>query len=146
MAKQLQRIYSFTPGTPGNGTIQLPGKIDANQLLLITNATTNGFLYNFADPTYAGTTVVFNRGSNSTFPTATMNSDGYTTITLAVDSSAMSSTNNLQIFTVRPELITRPWPMGTDAFERQRVAAPQAMIDADFEYRSEEHTSELQSH
>jgi len=134
MAKQLQRIYSFTPGTAGNGYVLIPGKIDQNQLLLITNATTNSFLYNFADPTYAGTTVTFNRGNNSVFPTAVMNSDGWTQVTFAIDTSAMSASHNIQIFTERPEIITRPWPMGTDAFERQRVAAPQAMIDADFEY------------
>jgi hypothetical protein len=134
MAKQLQRIYSFTPGIAGAGTIQIPGKVDLNQLLLITNATTNGFLYNFADPTYAGTTITFTRGNSTAFPQTVQNTDGYTTITLAVDTSSMLSSHNIQIFTERPEIITRPWAMGTDAFERTRVAAPQSMLDADFEY------------
>ena len=134
MAKQLQRIYAFTPGAPNSGNIQIPGKIDLNQLLVITNATTNSFLYNFADPTYAGTTVTFTRGNSTAFPKTDQNTDGYTTITLAVDTSSMLSTHNLQIFTERNEIITRPWPMGTDAFERTRMAAPQSMLDADFEY------------
>jgi hypothetical protein len=134
MAKQLQRIYAFTPGAPNSGNIQIPGKIDLNQLLVITNATTNSFLYNFADPVYAGTTVTFTRGNSTAFPKTDQNTDGYTTITLAVDTSSMLSTHNLQIFTERNEIITRPWPMGTDAFERTRMAAPQSMLDADFEY------------
>ena len=134
MAKQLQRTYVFTPGGAGVGTIQIPGKIDLNQLLLIVNATNNTFLYNFADPTYAGTGVSFTRGVNASFPKIDQNSDGYTTITLAVSTVGRSSADNLQIFTERPEIITRPWPMGTDAFERTRVANPQSMLDADFEY------------
>jgi hypothetical protein len=134
MAKQLQRTYVFTPGAAGVGNIQVPGKIDLNQLLLIVNATNNTFLYNFADPTYAGTSVTFTRGVNASFPKADQNSDGYTTITLAVSTVGRSSTDNLQIFTERPEIITRPWAMGTDAFERTRVANPQSMLDADFEY------------
>ena len=134
MAKQLQRIYAFTPGAAGVGNIQIPGKVDLNQLLVITNATTNSFLYNFADPTYAGTAVTFTRGNSTAFPQTTMNTDGYTTVTLAVDTSSMSSSHNIQIFTERNEIITRPWPMGTDAFERTRMAAPQSMLDADFEY------------
>ena len=134
MAKQLQRIYAFTPGAAGVGNIQIPGKIDLNQLLVITNATTNSFLYNFADPTYAGTAVIFTRGNSSAFPQTTQNTDGYTTITLAVDTSSMSSSHNIQIFTERQEITTRPWALGTDAFERTRVASPQSMLDADFEY------------
>jgi hypothetical protein len=134
MAKQLQRTYVFTPGAAGVGNIQIPGKIDQAQLLVITNVTTNSFLYNFADPTYAGTTVTFVRGNNASFPKTDQNTDGYTQITLAVDTSSMLATHNIQIFTERTELITRPWPMGTDAFERTRVAAPQSMLDADFEY------------
>ena len=134
MAKQLQRTYVFTPGSANVGNIQIPGKIDLNQLLVITNATTNAFLYNFADPVYAGTTVTFTRGDNANFPKGTQSTDGYTTITLAVDTSSMLAGHNLQIFTERNEIITRPWPFGTDAFERTRVAAPQSMLDADFEY------------
>jgi hypothetical protein len=134
MAKQLQRQYIFTPGTVGAGTIQIPGKWDLNQLLVITDITQNTVIYNFASTLYSGTTAVFTRGTNANFPNMTTMVDGYTTITLAYNTSGFSSTDVLQIFTERLETITRPWPMGTDAFERTRVAAPQSMIDADFEY------------
>ena len=135
MAKQLVRTYVFTPGAAGAGTIIIPGKWDLGQLLLITNATTNAFLYNFADPTFAGTSVTFTRGNLGTsFPTIVNTADGYTTITLAISTSGMLANHNIQIFVERAEQIVRPWPMGTDAFERTRMAAPQSMLDADFEY------------
>jgi len=136
MAKQLQRTYVFTPGGAGAGTIQIPGRIDLSQLLVITDVTANTILYNFADPTFAGTTVSFNRNNTAQFPQALQNTDGVTTINLAVSTSALSSNDSLQIFTENPQgaVITRPWPMGTDAFERTRVSPPQSMIDADFEY------------
>ena len=136
MAKQLQRTYVFSPGSAGNGTIQIPGKYDLSQLLVITNVTKNQIIYNFADLNFVGTSCKFNRGNNVNFPTEVMKSDGVTTITLGASTSGMSSTDVLQIFTENPQgaVITRPWAMGTDAFERTRVAAPQSMIDADFEY------------
>jgi hypothetical protein len=134
MAKQLLRQYVFTPGAASVGTIQVPGKWDLNQILLIVNATNNTFLYNFADVTYAGTSVQFIRGNSSDFPNTTSNTDGYTIITLAISTTGRTSSDNIQIFVERNEIITRPWPMGTDAFERTRVATPQSMLDADFEY------------
>jgi hypothetical protein len=134
MAKQHIRQYVFTPGAAGAGTIEIPGKWDLNQITLITNVTRNTILYNFADTTYLNTTVTFNRGNTANFPTVAMMEDGTTTITLGVSTTGYSSTDNLQIFIERLETITRPWPMGTDAFERTRVAAPSSMIDSDFEY------------
>ena len=134
MAKQQIREYAFTPGAAGVGTIEVSGKIDLEQLTLITNATKNVILYNFADATYSGTTISFNRANSTTFPTAIQNGDGTTTIRLAIDTSNYASSDRLQIFYERAEQITRPWPMGTDAFERTRAANPQSMLDADFEY------------
>ena len=135
MAKSQIRQYVFTPGTAGVGTIKVPGKYDLSQILLITNSTSNSILYNFADNTYAGTAISFSRANDATnFPTALDNSDGVTTITLAIDTSAMSSTNQVQILYEKPYLDVRMPEVGTDAFERTRVANPQSMLDADFEY------------
>ena len=135
MAKSQIRQYVFTPGAAGVGTIQVPGKVDLQQLLVITNTTKNVILYNFADVTYAGTTVSLTRAGDITNWITTLdNTDGYTTITLAVSTVGQSSTDTLQVFFEKPELITRPWDMGTDAFERTRVSPPQSMLDADFEY------------
>jgi hypothetical protein len=136
MAKSQIRQYVFTPGTAGNGKIYLQGKYDLNQILLITNSTVNSIIYNFADPAFTGTTVSFTRNNDiadgffSTLDAA----DGYTTITLSVDTSTMLSTHSLQILYERPEMLMRMPEVGTDAFERTRVSAPQSMLDADFEY------------
>jgi hypothetical protein len=138
MAKQLIRSYVFTPGvttpSPALGTIEIPGKVDLGQLLVITNVTRNTIIYNFADSTFAGTTVTFRRSNSTNFPTTLQNSDGTTLITLAANTVGHSASDNIQIFVERNEVITRPWAMGTDAFERMRVSTPQSMLDADFEY------------
>ena len=57
-----------------------------------------------------------------------------TTITLDIDTSTSSSTDDIQIFVETNEMTIRPWDFGTDAIERMRVATPQSMLDADFEY------------
>jgi len=136
MAKQLQRTYVFTPGAAFAGTIQIPGKFDLSQLLVITNVTKNQIIYNFADLSYTGTTVSFSRANTVQFPQALGMSDGVTTITLAFPTTGMSSGDILQIFTERTDgaILTRAMGAGTDAWERQRTSNPKSMIDADFEY------------
>ena len=135
MSKSQIRQYVFTPGIAGAGTIKVPGKYDLSQFLIITNTTTNSLLYNFADSTYANTTVSFSRANDPTsFPTALDNSDGITTVTIAIDTSAMNSTNSIQILYEKPYQDVRMPEIGTDAFERTRMSAPQSMLDADFEY------------
>ena len=137
MAKQLVRDYIFTPGTAGVGTIQVPGRYGLDKLLLITNVTDNIIIYNFGDTASAGTTTSFTKGTLTGFPTVDTLSSGYTTITLAVDTSSMSASDDLQIFS-EPQVeygqTIRPWQFGTDAIERMRVSTPESMIDADFEY------------
>ena len=46
----------------------------------------------------------------------------------------MSSTDQIQILFEKPYQEVRMPEIGTDAFERTRVANPQSMLDADFEY------------
>jgi hypothetical protein len=132
MAKTLARSYTFTAGT---GTIIVPGRIQLEQLLVITNTTKNIIIYNFADTTYAGTTVSFTAGNTSAFPTITQRVDGYTTITLSYNTTGMTG-DTLQILYEETQngVKIRPWDFGTDAIERMRVSTPQSMIDADFEY------------
>jgi hypothetical protein len=134
MAKSQIRQYVFTPGAAGVGTIKVVGKYDLNQLLIITNTTRNIIYYNFADTTNASTAISFSRANDSNFTTALDNTDGITTITLAVSSVGHSANDAIQIFFENPVQVTRPWEMGTDAFERTRVAQPYSMLDADFEY------------
>jgi hypothetical protein len=138
MAKQLIKDYVFTPGAAGVGTIEIPGRYTLDKILLITNVTDNIILYNFADTTFAGTTAAFTAADDATdWPTITQAHDGYTTITLQYNSTAMSAGDSLQIYVEGTEeygQIVRPWAFGTDAIERTRVSNPQSMIDADFEY------------
>jgi hypothetical protein len=139
MAKSQIRQYVFTPGAatvaPFNGTIEIPGKYDLQQFLVITNTTKNVILYNFADSAFAGTQVSFTRAADIVnYPTALDNADGYTLMTLAVSTVGMSANDTIQIFYEQPFQYVRSPEIGTDAFERQRVAAPQSLLDADFEY------------
>jgi hypothetical protein len=134
MAKKQLRDYVFAPGAAGLGTIKVHSRYTLEELLLITNSTKNTFLYNFADPTYVGTTVTFTAANSTEFPTVTQNHDGFTTINLAISTSSMSSTDKLQIFVTEENEKIRPYDFGTDAIERMRVSNPQALLDADFEY------------
>ena len=135
MAKKSVKTYVFNPGAANVGTVLIPGKYDLNDLLLITNVTKNVILYNFSDPQFEGTDVGFERSNDVTnFPYTTQNSDGYTIVTLANDTSGMSSTDELQIFVDSNQQIVKFSGIGVDAFERTRVANPQSMLDADFEY------------
>ena len=135
MAKSQIKQYIFTPGIAYTGIIKFPGRVDLSQILLITNTTTNTLIYNFADTTYSGTQISFTRANDSVnFPHALDNTDGYTTMILAVDTSMMNSTDALQIFYEKSYVDVRMPEIGTDAFERTRTANPQSMLDADFEY------------
>ena len=134
MAKNQIRQYTFTPGAAGVGTVVVPGRLSLDSLQLITNVTRNIIIYNFADPTYTGTTVTFSAANNSAFPAITQRTDGFTTITLSVSTVGQNANDKLQIFTETPDVSFRPYQFGTDAIERMRVSNPQSLIDADFEY------------
>ena len=130
MARQQIKNYVFTPGGAGVGTVKIPGNFDLSDLLTIVNATDQEFIYNFADPDLGGT-VSYNSGVDTDFPTST---DGVTTLTLTRSTSGMSASDTLAIYVEAYAQSIRPWPFGTDAVERMRVANPQSLIDADFEY------------
>jgi hypothetical protein len=134
MAKSQIRSYVFTPGVAGVGTIKVPGKLDLNQLLIITNTTRNVILYNFADTTNASTAISFSRANSTDFPHALDSTDGITTITLQVNTASHSANDSLQIFYEKQWMDVRLPEVGTDAFERTRVSQPMSMLDADFEY------------
>jgi hypothetical protein len=122
--------YVFTPAVGGSGTIELQGYVELPDLLVVTNVTQNIIIYQFSDPN-KGASVVFNPNTSVNFPTS---QNGVTTITLDYNTSGMSSTDKLQVYVETREVITRPWHFGTDSIERMRVAQPESLIDADFEY------------
>jgi hypothetical protein len=137
MAKAQLRQYVFNAT---NGTIEVPGKIDLQQLLVITDTTKNVILYNFADTTFTGTSVSFPKANNTNFVTSLDNSDTSTIIQLnsaatsLITANSIASSDVLQILYEQPYQNIRMPEIGTDAFERTRTSNPQSMLDADFEY------------
>lgn len=138
MARQLIEKYIFTPNAPGLGTVKFPGKVDLTQLLIIANKTQQTNIYALGDPTkngsiaYDPTDTTFTGGSNQFSEQV-----GASTVTFFADTASMLSTDKLAIYSDAPKQIgniVRPYAFGVDAIERQRVAMPQALIDADFEY------------
>jgi len=113
--------------------VEILGKVNLADLLLITDVSQNVVIYNFSDPSKGGT-VEFTAGNTLSYPTATTANNGVTIIRFTFNTEALLSTDVIQIFLESTELRTRPYDFGTDAIERMRVAAPQAMLDADFEY------------
>ena len=133
MARQLVEKYIFSPDVATAGYVKFPGKVDATQLLIIANKTTQNNIYAIGDPTRGGT-VVYDPDEDAGFYTEQV---GVTTVTFTYDTSSMSSSDKIAIYTDAPKNqgnIIRPYFMGVDAIERMRVANPQSLIDADFEY------------
>lgn len=124
----------------GVTTIRLQGKYKLETLLLITNTTNNQILYNFSDPLIGGSVFIDDGYVTNDFyidehfPAFRQIADYTTTLILGIDTSTSTVSDDIQIFVEKPEQRTRPYDYGTDAIERQRVAQPQSMLDADFEY------------
>lgn len=139
-------IQEGTPSIPakvsGVSSIKLMGRYESSDVLLITNTNTGEILYNFADPANS-VSFAYKTGRISSnnellpdldFPAWSQKTDTITTIYLSADTSTLQNSTDIQIFVEEQNTTIRPWEFGTDAIERMRVAAPQAMLDADFEY------------
>jgi hypothetical protein len=117
-----ETYYTFNPTT---NTITVPRVIKAERLMLITNVTKNIVIYNFSDPNTGYVSVT----QDNTSP----NRPG-TTIVLEYNCSSMLSTDKLAIvYDEMAETITFE-PALLDAVQKLRVAAPQSLMDTDFEY------------
>ena len=135
MAKLQIKQYVFTPGAVGVGTVQIPGNIRLEEILLITNVTRNTILYNFADSNHINTTAVHTASDLAGISNKLLEREaGYTTITLRVNTSSFNAADRLSILIENSVAYFRPWQFGTDAIERMRISQGQSMIDADFEY------------
>jgi len=121
MAKKLVYNYTFTPGGANSGTIVIHGNYPLKVFQLITNTTDNIIIYNFSAPSKGGT-VSYDSALDET------------TLTLAYDTSAMSSTDELQIFIDIQEEKINFSETFTDPVSKLRVSNPQNLIDTDFEY------------
>lgn len=116
--------YTFTPGTR---TVQVIGKnIRREQLLLITNTTTDTVIYNFSDPSLGATAY--------TNDTSTVNGLETTTIVLAFNTAAMNSTDKISIMVEESYYEIKANETYRDPVDKLRVSTPQALIDTDFEY------------
>ena len=125
---------TYLPTVVSNrGYIKFPGYFKLKDILLITNATRNIIMYNFADPTIAAD-LTYSENFDSDFPGALYGNEKITTLTFDIDTSAMMVTDAIQIFVEGKEQIVRFNSIATDAMERQKVGIPQSMLDADFEY------------
>jgi hypothetical protein len=149
MARKAIYNYIFSPGAANSGYVVIPDAYKLGDILMITNVTRNTVIYNFGDPSRGGT-VTFTNSPNVTdlSPTASGGvaagtpifsnlNNGYTKVTFAYATNspvAMAATDVLQIYVETTELKVRPYDFGVDAVERMKVAAPQSLIDADFEY------------
>ncbi len=123
MAKRIiTENYTFVPGT---GLVTINGKaIRREQLVLITNVTTNTVIYNFADSNLTA----------SSYTVTTTNNVETTIIDLTYNTSSMSSTDKLAILVDETSESFYPSEAYKDAVEKFRVSTPQALIDTDFEY------------
>lgn len=131
MARKSVQYFIFTPGAVNTGTVKIPDVYQLKDLLMITNVTTNTVIYNFSDVTRGAFSFAADATDTTTF---VGHQNGVTTLTLKADTSAMSANDKLMIFVESNELVTRQHAFGIDAVERIRVAQPESLIDADFEY------------
>lgn len=118
----LETAYTFNPATR---TIVIPAYIPRERLILITNVTANKVVYNFSDPSLRATSytdVIAKNGVETT------------TIVLNYDTTAMSSTDALQI--TIDEYVEKFEPAETtlDPVNKLRVSTPESLIDTDFEF------------
>jgi len=125
MAKHvILEAYTFVPATR---TITVVGKnIRREQLLLITNTTTNQVIYNFSDSTLNATAY--------TNAVDAVTGQETTTIVLNYNTTSMLSTHKLAIVTEETYHEIIPSEVMRDPVDKLRVSTPQSLIDTDFEY------------
>ena len=123
MAKHvLLEAYAFNPTTR---TVTVTGKnIRREELILITNVTTNTVIYNFADSALGATNF---SGTNT-------DNIEQTVITLNYNTAGMSSSDKLSIVVDEPYDTIYPSETLLDPNSKLRVSQPQSLIDTDFEY------------
>jgi len=120
------------------GTVKFTGMYNLEEILLITNVSKNEIIYNFGT-SVAGGTLRKSKNYDSDFPAFNQTTDFVLTLTLNYNTESHTADDDLQLFVEQVEngksiLTTRPYNFGTDAIERNRVANPLSMLDADFEY------------
>ena len=122
----------------GVGSVKVQGNYNLEDFLLITNSSKNEIIYNFSGVATGGY-VTQEKASDTDFVKFLQATDTVATLFLNYSTVSHSSTDEIQIFVENTEngksiVYTRPYDFGTDSIERQRIASPLSMLDADFEY------------
>ena len=103
----------------------IPGGVQRENLILITNVTDNKVIYNFSDPELTATTYSIQTDIRNVTTTR---------VVLSYDTTSMSDTDQLQIVIDDFEETFKPAETYNDAVNKQRMSQPQSQIDTDFEY------------
>ena len=131
MARRREERYRFDASEK---KIRIADRHTVNDILLIVNATDGITIGSQLDPGKGFTCTYYPLPVTDTdFEQST---DGYTEVLLEYDTTGMSDTDELSIFIDDEQhgLKVRPYEFAVDAIERIRIANPQSLIDADFEY------------
>jgi len=107
----------------------IPGGIQREQLILITNVTDNKVIYNFSDPELTATAYSIQTDIRNVTTTR---------VVLTYDTTSMSDTDKLQIVYDDFEETVKPAETYYDAVNKQRVSTPQSQMDTDFEYGTQD--------
>jgi hypothetical protein len=117
--------HSYYEFYPAENKVVIPRIVRQDRLMLITNTTAGRVIYNFADPTI---------NAHSFTVTNTDSANPYTTIILKYGCGSMNANDELAIIVDEPaETVTFTEPL-LDGVNKLRVAAPQSLMDTDFEY------------
>ena len=103
----------------------IPGGVQRENLILITNVTSNKVIYNFSDPELTATTYSIQTDIRNVTTTR---------VILSYDTTSMSDTDQLQIVVDDFEETIKPSETYNDAVNKSKVSNPQSQIDTDFEY------------
>ena len=107
----------------------IPGGVQRENLILITNVTGNKVIYNFSDPELTATTYSIQTDIRNVTTTR---------VVLTYDTTAMSDTDQLQIVVDDFEETFKPSETYNDAVNKSRMSQPQSQIDTDFEYGTQD--------
>ena len=103
----------------------IPGGVQRENLILITNVTDNKIIYNFSDPELTATTYSIQTDIRNVTTTR---------VILQYDTTGMSDSDDLQIIVDEFEETVRPSETFNDAVNKSKISQPQSQIDTDFEY------------
>ena len=107
----------------------IPGGIQRENLILITNVKDNKIVFNFSDPELTATTYTIQTDIRNVTTTR---------VVLAYDTTGMADSDQLQIIYDDFEETIKPAETYNDAVNKSKVSEPQSQIDTDFEYGTQD--------